>query len=87
MDQQLGQPPPKTFNHSKKKLPHNPRQNSKILYEQRRRLEQYWRSMKEIHEIDKVKEVRKAFINVEKDKVMIMEELSLIQQLFLTRWL
>jgi hypothetical protein len=35
--------------------------------------------MKEIHEIDKVKEVRKAFINVEKDKVMIMEELSLIQ--------
>jgi hypothetical protein len=33
MDQQLGQPPPKTFNHSKKELPHNPRQNSKILYE------------------------------------------------------
>jgi hypothetical protein len=35
--------------------------------------------MKEIHEIDKVKEVRKEFLNVEKDKVMIMEELSLIQ--------
>jgi hypothetical protein len=43
--------------------------------------------MKEIHEIDKVKEVRKEFLNVEKDKVMIMEELSLIQLLFLTRWL
>jgi hypothetical protein len=35
--------------------------------------------MKEVHEIDKVKEVRKELLNVEEDKVMIMEELSLIQ--------
>jgi len=33
MDRQRGQPPPKTFNHSKKELPPSPRQNSKTLHE------------------------------------------------------
>jgi len=33
MDLQRGQPPPNTFNHSKKELPPSPRQNSKTLHD------------------------------------------------------
>jgi hypothetical protein len=36
-------------------------------------------TMKEIHMIEKVKEVRKEFLNVKEGNVMSMKELSLVQ--------
>jgi hypothetical protein len=44
-------------------------------------------TMKEIRMIEEVKEVRKEFLNVKEGNVMSMKELSLVQYLFLTRWL
>jgi hypothetical protein len=46
-------------------------------------------TMKEIYiyMIEEVKEVRKEFLNVKEGNVMSMKEFSLVQWLFLTRWL